>query len=149
MQYSDETFTDIFATTRVIAIVGASPKVERPSHYVGVFLQACGYRVIGVNPGQAGTEMFGEKVYASLSDIDAPVDMIDIFRRSDHVGPIVEEALQVLPELRTVWMQLGVTHEAATRMAEAKGGRVVQNRCPKIEYPRLMGRAGALPPFGA
>ncbi|MFB2532359.1 CoA-binding protein [Paracoccus sp. p3-h83] len=130
----------ILTMARTIAVVGLSPKSERPSHGVAAFLQAKGHRIIPVNPGHAGQVILGETVYASLSDIppDVTVDMIDIFRTPDAVPGIVDEAIAVLPRLRSVWMQLGVSHhEAAVRAMDA-GLDVVQDRCPKIEYPRVM-----------
>ena len=133
----DEDITGILTETRVIALVGWSPNPLRPSHRVGQFLKAQGYRVIPVNPGQEGVSALGETVRASLSDIDEPVEMLDIFRRSELVLPLVEEALAALPGLRTVWMQLGVENEAAAALAGAKGLSVIQNRCPAIEIPRL------------
>lgn len=137
MTYSDDLIRDVLTRTRVIALVGASAKPERPAHYVGQFLAAHGYRVIGVNPGLAGQQMFGEEVYATLADIPEPVDMVDIFRRPDAVPAIVDEALARWPELGTIWMQLGITHEDAAQRAEARGVTVIQDRCPKIEIPRL------------
>lgn len=128
----------IAAETRVIAVVGLSPKPERPSFGVARFLQARGHRIVPVNPGHAGGQILGETVHASLSDIpdrDA-VDMIDIFRQSDAVPAIVDEALEVLPNLKTVWMQIGVMHPGAAAKAEAAGKTVVQDKCPKIEFPR-------------
>lgn len=124
--------------TKVIAVVGLSPKPERPSYGVARFLQARGYRIVPVNPGQAGGTILGEPVFASLSDIPDrdQIDMIDIFRQSDAVPGIVDEALQVLPNLRTVWMQIGVVHAGAAAKAEAAGKTVVQDMCPKIEFPR-------------
>ena len=124
--------------TRVIAVVGLSPKPDRPSHGVARFLQSRGHRIIPVNPGHAGQEILRETVYASLSDVPNAdeVDMIDIFRQSDAVPAIVDEALEVLPNLRTVWMQIGVQHAEAAAKAEAAGKTVVQNMCPKIEFPR-------------
>ena len=98
-----------------------------------------GYRVVGVNPGLAGKVMFGESVYATLADVPFDVDMIDVFRQSDAVPAIVDAALARWPDLRTIWMQLGVEHAAAAAQAEARGVTVIQNRCPAIEYPRLMG----------
>ncbi len=136
-QTSDSTLRDIFERTKVIALVGASANRDRPSHFVGEFLRAQGYRVIGVNPGLAGQQLFGEPVFASLADIDAPVDMVDIFRRSDAVPAIVDDALANLEGLRTIWMQHGVTHPEAAKIATDRGVTVVQDRCPKIEIPRL------------
>lgn len=125
--------------TRTIAVVGLSPKQDRPSWGVARFLQARGYRIIPVNPGHAGAEILGETVYADLSSVpaDAGVDMVDIFRRSEAVPEIVDEALRVLPDLKTIWMQLGVSHPEAAAKAEAAGMVVIQDRCPKIEFPRL------------
>ena len=125
--------------TRTIAVVGLSPKQDRPSWGVARFLQARGYRIIPVNPGHAGAKILGETVYADLSSIpaDAGVDMVDIFRRSEAVPGIVDEALRVLPDLKTIWMQLGVSHPEAAAKAEAAGMVVIQDRCPKIEFPRL------------
>jgi predicted CoA-binding protein len=138
MTETDARIARILQTTRVIALVGLSPKPERPSHEVGAFLADRGYRVIGVNPGIAGREMFGAPVAACVSEIDEAVDMVDIFRRSDAVRPVVERALAALPGLRTVWMQLGVIDEGSAALARAQGVEVVMDRCPKIEYPRLL-----------
>lgn len=132
----------IAETTRVIAVVGLSPKADRPSHGVARFLQDMGYRIIPVNPGHAGETILGETTYASLSEIpeSAAVDMVDIFRRSESVPPIVDEALAALPGLRTVWMQIGVMHDGAAEKARAAGVTVVQNRCPKIDFPMVGAR---------
>ena len=139
-QYSDALLSDILTRTRVIAVVGVSMNPVRPSSYVARYLRLKGYRVIPVNPGHAGKPLFGETVRASLSEIEAPVDMVDIFRRSEAVPPIVEEALAAFPDsLRTIWMQIGVEHAEAAARAEAAGVDVVMNRCPKIEYQRLFG----------
>lgn len=123
--------------TRTIAVVGLSPNPARPSHGVARFLQQQGYTVIPVNPGHAGETILGETTYATLSDIpqDANVDMVDIFRQSEAVPAIVDEALRALPDLRTIWMQIGVTHPAAAAKAQAAGIVVVQDRCPKTEFP--------------
>jgi len=111
----------------------------RPSYYVARYMGLKGYRVIPVNPRHAGERLFGQVVQESLSAIEGPVDMVDIFRRSEAVPPIVDEALEVFPNLQTIWMQIGVEHAEATAKAEARGIDVVQNRCPKIEYQRLYG----------
>lgn len=137
MTQTDDILRQILSSTRVIALVGWSPKPDRPSHRVAAFLKARGYRVIPVNPGQAGQQALGETVRASLADIAEPVDMIDIFRRSEEVPAVVAEALAALPHLKTVWLQLGVQSPEATAAAEARGITVVQNRCPAIEIPRL------------
>ncbi len=135
----DETIRNILRQTRVIACVGVSPNPVRPSNYVGRYLSLRGFRVIPVNPGHAGETLFGETIVASVTDAPEETDMIDIFRRSDHVPPIVSAALQSLPNLRTVWMQIGVMNEEAAAMAAARGVAVVQNKCPKMEYQRLWG----------
>ncbi len=135
---SDSRIAEILRTTRVIALVGWSPNPDRPSHRVAEFLLARGYRVIPVNPGQAGRRALGETVRADLSGITEPVDMVDIFRRASEVLPVVQAALAHLPGLRTVWMQLGVENAEAAALAQAQGVAVVQNRCPAIEIPRLL-----------
>ena len=133
----DPDLAKILRETRVIALVGWSPNPDRPSHRVAAFLKARGYRVIPVNPGQAGQVALGEVVRASLAEIEGPVDMVDIFRRSEEVGPVVDAALASLGGLKTIWMQLGVVNEAAADLARAQGVAVVMNRCPAIEIPRL------------
>ena len=137
----DTEIRKILTETRTIAVVGFSADPGRPSHYVAEFLQAAGYRVIPVNPGLAGQVILGETVYPDLASIpkNIAVDMVDIFRQSSAVPAIVDEALAHLPALRTIWMQIGVQHDAAAETAIAAGKRVVMNRCPKIEYRRLMG----------
>ena len=146
MKPSDDILRAVFDRTRTIALVGASPDPLRASYFVGRYLTQRGYRVIGVNPKVAGQELFGEKVRSSLSDIDADIDMVDIFRRSEAVPPIVEEALSLWPDLSTVWMQIGVRNEMAAEMARARGVTVIEDLCPKQEYQRLAGelRMGGL-----
>jgi len=136
--YPDTYLRDILTRTKRIAVVGVSLNEVRPSYYVARYLSLKKYEVIPINPGHAGKIAFGQTVLASLSDIDGPVDMVDIFRRSDHVPPIVDEALE-LPGLQTIWMQIGVWHEEAAAKARAQGIDVIMNRCPKIEYQRLYG----------
>ena len=138
-EYSDALLKDILTRTRRIAVVGVSMNPVRPSYYVARYLKLKGYEVIPVNPGHAGKELFGRGVVASLSEIEGGVDMVDIFRRSDAVPPIVDEALEAFPDLQTIWMQIGVEHPEAAAKAEARGVTVIQNRCPKIEYQRLFG----------
>lgn len=141
MSYSDAFLKETLTQARVIAVVGLSPNPVRPSYYVARYLQLRGKRIVPVNPGHAGKRVLGATVYPDLASIpaDAQVDMVDIFRRSEHVPPIVEEALACLPVLETVWMQIGVENAEAAARAEAAGKRVIQNRCPKIEYQRLFG----------
>jgi len=139
MTYSDELFRDVLTRTRVIAVVGVSSNPLRPSYFVARYLGLRGFRVIGVNPGLAGQKLFGELVYARLSDIPVDVDMVDIFRAPEAVPGIVTEALARWPALQVIWMQIGVTHAAAAAEAEARGVTVIQNHCPKIEYQRLFG----------
>jgi uncharacterized protein len=133
----DAAIRDILTTVRTIALVGWSPKPDRPSHRVARYLAAQGYKVIPVNPGQAGVAALGTTVRASLSDITEPVDMVDIFRRSEAAGGVVDQALAAFPNLRAVWMQLGVEDTAAAARATARGVQAVTNRCPAIEIPRL------------
>jgi predicted CoA-binding protein len=140
MTNTDDILRRILTETKVIALVGWSAKPDRPSHGVSRYLAARGYRVIPVNPGHAGMAApWGETVRASLAEIDGPVDMVDIFRASDAVEPVVDEALAAVPGLKTIWMQLGVVNEAAAAKARAAGLDVVMNRCPAIEIPRLLG----------
>lgn len=137
--YTDDFLREVLSRTRRIAVVGVSPNPVRPSYYVARYLRLKGYQVVPVNPGHAGKELLGETVVASLSEIEGGVDMVDIFRRPEHVPPIVEEALAAFPGLRTVWMQIGVVNEEAAAMARARGVDVIMDRCPKIEYQRLFG----------
>ena len=139
MTYSDDFLRNILQRTKTVAIVGVSAKEIRPSFYVARYLKLKGFRVIPVNPGLAGKMLLGEEVYPDLKSIPFDVDMVDIFRRSDAVPDIVQEALARWSDLQTIWMQIGVEHAEATAVAEARGIDVVQNRCPKIEYQRLFG----------
>ncbi len=132
---SDEDLRDLLTSVRTIAMVGASDRPDRASHGVMAFLQGRGYRVIPVNPALAGTTLHGEAVYGTLSEIGQAVDMVDIFRRSDAVEPIVEEAIRI--GAKAVWMQLGVINEAAAAKAEAAGLKVVMDDCPARAIPRL------------
>ncbi|MBA86179.1 CoA-binding protein [Thalassobius sp. S69A] len=138
-QYTDDHLKTILKRTRRVAVVGVSMNAVRPSYYVARYLGLKGYTVIPVNPGHAGKTLFGQTVRASLSDIEGGVDMVDIFRRSEAVPPIVDEALEAFPELQTIWMQIGVEHPEAAAKARARGVDVIMNRCPKIEYQRLFG----------
>jgi predicted CoA-binding protein len=133
--YSDEYLRDILTNVRRIAIVGASPRRERPSHRVMAYLQRRGYRTIPVNPFAAGGTINGETVYASLAEVPEPIDMVDVFRRSEAAGGVVDAAIAVGAKI--VWMQLGVRDDGAAALAEANGLKVVMDRCPAIEIPRL------------
>jgi predicted CoA-binding protein len=135
--YPDSLIRGILNTVKTIAMVGISPKENRPSYFAFKYLMERGYRMIPVNPGQAGKEILGQKVYAKLADIPEPIDMIDIFRASQHAPSVVEEALALTPRPQVIWMQLGVRNDEAAAKAEAAGVKVVMNRCPKIEYGRL------------
>lgn len=135
----DDSIRQIARRTRTIAVVGFSANPERPSWGVARYLHSQGYRVIPVNPGLAGQKILGEPVYMNLRSIpdSIRVDMVDIFRRSEAVPAIVDEALAVLPGLQTIWMQLGVVNAAAAAKARDRGLAVVMDRCPKIEFPRF------------
>ncbi|GGO56573.1 hypothetical protein SAMN05444398_105147 [Roseovarius pacificus] len=137
--YSDAYLRDILTRTRRVAVVGVSMNPVRPSYYVARYLSLKGFEVVPVNPGHAGETVFGARVVASLSKIEGGVDMVDIFRRPEHVPPIVDEALEAFPDLQTIWMQIGVVNEEAAEKARARGVDVVMDRCPKIEYQRLFG----------
>lgn len=136
---SDAVVREVLETTRTIAVVGASLKPERPSHYVMEYLMQKGYRCIPVNPGVAGKTILGQTVYSHLADIPEPVDMVDVFRASDAVVGIVEEVLALPTKPDAIWLQLGIRDDAAADRAEAAGITVVRERCPKIEIPRLFG----------
>jgi predicted CoA-binding protein len=135
--YNDAYIRGILNTVKTIAMVGISPKDNRPSYFAFKYLMERGYRMIPVNPGQAGKSILGQKVYAKLSDIPEPVDMVDIFRTSEHALPIVKEALALKPPPQVIWMQLTVRNDEAAKLAEDADLKVVMNRCPKIEYGRL------------
>ena len=138
-RYDDNYIRDILETVKVIALVGASPDPSRPSNSVMQYLQERGYRVIPVNPGQAGKTINGSTVAASLADIGEPVDMVEIFRASEYLPKVVEEALAMRHAPKVIWSQLGVRDDAAAALAEQAGVKVVMNRCPAIEIPRLLG----------
>ena len=135
--YADPYIRGILNTVKTIAMVGISPKENRPSYFAFKYLLERGYRMVPVNPGQAGKDILEQKVYASLAEIPQPVDMVDIFRASQHVMPVVDEALALSPKPQVIWMQLGIRNDEAAAKAEAAGIKVVMNRCPKIEYGRL------------
>jgi predicted CoA-binding protein len=141
-RYDDRYIGDILNSVKTIAMVGASANIARPSYFVLKYLSGRGYKVFPINPGLAGGEILGLRVYARLSEIAEPVDMVDIFRNSEAAGAVVDEALALDPPPKVIWMQLGVRNDAAAERAEALGVKVVMDRCPKIEFGRLSGEIG-------
>ena len=142
--YSDSHLRRILKDCKSIALVGASANVVRPSYFVGNYLRLKGYDVVPVNPVHAGKTLFGARIAADLADIPAEqgdIHMVDIFRRADAALPIVEQAIAHLLDrgLKTIWMQIGVVNHEAAALAEAHGLNVVMDRCPKMEYQRLVG----------
>lgn len=143
-RHGDAELKAVFRDTRTIAVVGVSKNEIRPSFYVARYLRLKGYRVIPVNPAYAGETLLGETVRADLASLPSeigPVEMVDVFRRSEQAGAVVDDALAHLLDrgLRTIWMQIGVVDEQAAARARAAGLTVVMNRCPKIEHQRLHG----------
>ena len=140
--YENSYISGILHDVKTIAIVGASANDVRPSHFVTKYLIDKGYTVFPINPGHAGKEMLGRMTYARVADVPEPIDMVDVFRASDAVPAIVDEALALDPLPKVIWTQLGVRNDEAAAKAEAAGVKVVMNRCPKIEYGRLSGEIG-------
>jgi len=140
--YDDSYIRGILNTVKTIAMVGASAKDNRPSYFAFKYLLERGYNMIPINPGLAGKELLGRKIYARLSDVPEPIDMVDVFRAASYAVPIVQEALALSPKPRVIWMQLTVRNDEAAALAEANGLKVVMNRCPKIEYGRLSSEIG-------
>lgn len=143
-RYDDAYIAAILNGIKVVAMVGASANINRPSYFVMKYLLGKGFTVIPVNPGLAGKEILGQKVAASLAEIEQPVDMVDVFRNSDAALGIVRECIALKDKLalKVIWMQLSVRNDEAAAEAEAAGLKVVMNRCPKIEYGRLSGEIG-------
>ena len=141
-RYPDAQIRRILNDTRTIALVGASANPARPSWIVLKYLLGRGYGVVPVNPGLAGQDLLGQRVAGSLAELPGPVDMVEIFRNSAAAGPLVDEALALAVPPTVIWMQLGVRDDAAAARAEARGLKVIMNRCPKIEYGRLSGEIG-------
>jgi predicted CoA-binding protein len=135
--YSDYYIRGILNTVKTIAMVGASVNEIRPSYFAFKYLLERGFHMIPVNPGHAGRELLGRRIYARLTDIPEPVDMVDIFRPAPYALGVVQEALTLSPRPQVIWMQLGIRNDEAAALAEAGGMKVVMNRCPKIEYGRL------------
>ena len=140
--YSDAYISGILDEVKTVAMIGASANNVRPSYFVLKYLLSKGYEVWPINPGQAGKEILGQKVYASLEELPGVPDMIDIFRNSEAAGQIVDEVLASGQLPKVIWMQLTVRHDEAAERAEAAGIKMVMNRCPKIEYGRLSGEIG-------
>jgi predicted CoA-binding protein len=140
--YDNAYIAGILNSVKTVAMVGASANDVRPSFFVLKYLLNKGFSVFPVNPGHAGKEILGRMTYAKLADIPEPVDMVDIFRASAAVPPIVDQALALDPLPKVIWMQLTVRNDEAAAKAEAAGVKVVMNRCPKIEYGRLSGEIG-------
>ena len=142
--YPDTYIAGILGEAKTIAMVGASAGVNRPSYFAMKYLIGKGYQVIPVNPTLTGQEILGRKVFASLSDLEGPIDIVDIFRNSQAALEVVREAILLKEKLgiKVIWMQLGVRNDEAATEAEAAGLKVVMNRCPKIEYGRLSGEIG-------
>jgi len=137
--YSDAELRNVLGAVKTVAIVGISTNPARPSYFVGRYLGLKGYTVIPINPGHAGKTLFGKTIIDDLENVSQSVDMIDIFRKSEAVPEIVDQALEKFQNLKCIWMQIGVQHDAAAAKARARGVTVIMNRCPKIEYQRLFG----------
>ena len=140
LYYPDWQIRRILRDVDTVAMVGASTNWNRPSYFAMKYMQDKGFRVIPVNPRSAGETLLGEEVVASLKDITVPVDMVDIFQRSERVPPVVDEAIEI--GAKVVWMQLNVRHDEAAKKAEDAGLTVIMDRCPKIEFARLSGELG-------
>ena len=140
-QYPDEYIRGVLSRVRRIAVIGASTNWTRPSYFVMKYLMLRGYSILPVNPRAAGQSLLGAEVYPSLADVPGPIDMVDIFRRSDVAAEVTKDAIQMKDDkaIQVIWMQLTVRHDEAAAAAEAAGMTVVMNRCPKIEYSRLHG----------
>lgn len=134
MELSDQVKKDLLGSSKIIAMVGLSPKTDKPSNRVANYLKAHGYRVIPVNPQHE--EILGEKSYKSLSDIPEKIDIVDIFMRAENVVPIVEEAINIKP--KAIWLQLDIVNDEAKSLAEKGGIDFVQNLCIKLEHARLI-----------
>ncbi len=137
--YSAEYLADILREVKTIALVGASNNTVRPSYFVLNYLLEKGYQVFPINPGLAGQEISGQKVYTNLAEVPAPIDMIDIFRNSEAALAVTKEALALLHKPKVIWMQLSVRNDEAATLAEAQGLKVVMDRCPKMEFGKASG----------
>lgn len=137
--YPDDYIRGILNSARTFALVGASDNKVRPSYIVTKYLIEKGYEVYPVNPGKAGQQIGGTRFVATLGDVPVAIDIVDIFRNAEAAGGIVDAALELVPLPKVIWMQLGVRNDAAAKRAEARGVRVVMNKCPKMEYGKLSG----------
>jgi hypothetical protein len=138
-RYDDSYIRGILNAVKNIAVVGASPGDNRPSMFVVKYLAERGYRIFPINPGRGGQDIGGEKTYARLADVPEKIDMVDVFRNSESVPPILDEALALSRRPDVFWMQQGIRNDGVAAKAEAAGMKVVMDRCPKIEYGRLSG----------
>ena len=132
---SDEAIADVLRSVKTIALLGASHKPQRPSYRVMQFLLSHDYQVVPVNPGLSGTDLLGQRVYGSLAEVPCPIDMVDVFRNASHLPAIVDDTIGL--GIGTLWTQLDVIDRAAAMRAESHGVRVIMDRCPAIEWPRL------------
>ena len=139
LAYSDRQLRGILQSVQTIAMVGVSPRWNRPSFFAMKYLQSKGYRVVPVNPGAAGQALLGETCYASLAEVPGRIDMVDVFRDAEAAGAVVDEAIALMDDkgIQVVWMQLGIRNDAAAARATAAGLTVIMDRCPKIEFGRL------------
>jgi predicted CoA-binding protein len=133
--YLNSYLAEILESVHTVAVVGASTNDHRPSHWISGFLLGKGYRVFPVNPAHADSTILGQPVYASLTDIAEPIDMVDVFRHPDHLDALVDEILAMTPRPKAIWCQLGVRNDGAAARAEAAGIKVVMNRALVSEYP--------------
>ncbi|MEL6505374.1 MAG: CoA-binding protein [Pseudomonadota bacterium] len=140
--YADDHIRAVLKSAKSIAIIGASANENRPSFFVAQYMKAKGYDIYPINPGHAGQEIAGAMTYASLADLPGPVDMVDVFRRTEALPGIVQEVVRMAELPKVVWLQLGIRDDAIAAALEMAGVTVVQNRCPKIEYARLCGEIG-------
>ncbi len=141
--YLNSYLADILAAAKTVAVLGASPDDKRPSHWISGFLLGKGYHVFPVNPSHRGERIFGQHVYGSLAEIPEPVDLVDVFRRPEHLDTIVDEVLAMSPRPAAIWCQLGIRNDAAAARAEAAGLKVVMNRALVSEYPLVYERLHA------
>jgi uncharacterized protein len=140
--YAPDYIRSVLQDVKTVALVGASANIVRPSYFVMKYMLDKDYIVYPVNPGLAGQELLGQKVYATLADIPVTIDMVDVFRNSDAALDVTKEALALAVKPKIIWMQLSVRNDEAAALAEAEGLRVVMNRCPKMEYGKLSGEWG-------